>query len=179
MSVELCVFLRDKNVPTKDRWQQAINDSGVDLVLDDFDPRVHTGYLPAKLNGKPTGFEYYFGSVEEAFAERPERIGDRDRVLSFVLHSDLTELKAAMWAAAVLTKHASGIFYDPQSDEYAEDGGVFEMIRRDEAAEQERRKREAAKDVARTDRRCPQCGSPCPEYRRTCKACGFATGRAL
>ncbi len=179
MSVDLYVFLRDKDVPTRDRWQQAINAYGVDLVLDDFDPREHEGYLPVKLNGKPTGFEYYFGSVEEELGDRPERIGDRDRIISFVLHSDLTELKAAIWAAAVLTKHTSGIFCDPQSDEYAEGEGVFEMIHRDEAAEREHRYKEAAKDAARTERRCPKCGSPCPEYRNTCKACGFVIGRGL
>src|SRR4029077_4704527 len=139
MSVDLFVFLRDTDVPTRDSWQDAIKAAGVDLVLDDFDPREHTGYLPVKLDGKPTGFEYYFGSVDEELRQRPEQIGDRDRVISFVLHSDLTELRAAMWAAAVLTKHASGIFCDPQSDEYAEGDGVFAMIQRDEAAEKERR----------------------------------------
>src|SRR4029077_19923692 len=105
----------------------------------------------------------------EELRQRPEQIGDRDRVISFVLHSDLTELRAAMWAAAVLTKHASGIFCDPQSDEYAEGDGVFAMIQRDEAAEKERRYKEAEKDAARTERRCPKCGSPCPEYPNTCK----------
>jgi len=179
VSVDLYVFLRDQDVPTRDGWQQAINASGVDLVLDNFNPREHTVYLPVKLNFKPTGFEYYFGSVEQELGVVSERIGDRDRVISFVLHGDFTELKAAMWAAAVLTKHASGIFYDPQSDEYAEDDGVFEIIRRDEAAEKERRYKKAAMDAARTERRCPKCGSPCPEYRNTCKACGFAIGRAL
>jgi hypothetical protein len=28
-----------------------------------------------------------------------------------------------------------------------------------------------------TDRRCPECESPCPEYRKTCKVCGFELGR--
>jgi hypothetical protein len=29
-----------------------------------------------------------------------------------------------------------------------------------------------------TGRRCPECDSPCPEYRKTCKVCGFELGRA-
>jgi len=28
-----------------------------------------------------------------------------------------------------------------------------------------------------TERRCPQCGVLCPEYRKTCRCCGFAIGR--
>jgi hypothetical protein len=106
VSVDLNVFLHDKDVPTRDGWQQALDDSGVDLVLDEFDVREHKGFLPVKLNGKPTGFEYYFGSVGEDSEHIPERIGDRDCVILFVLHSDMTELKAAMWAAAILARHA-------------------------------------------------------------------------
>jgi hypothetical protein len=48
-----------------------------------------------------------------------------------------------------------------------------------ESQEQERKKRAAEKDAAITSRRCPKCGSPCPEYRKTCKACGFQIGRVV
>ena len=30
----------------------------------------------------------------------------------------------------------------------------------------------AAKDAAITDKRCPFCCKPCPDYRKTCKHCG-------
>ena len=39
-------------------------------------------------------------------------------------------------------------------------------------------RREAEKDATITDRKCPQCGAPCPSYRETCKACGANVGRA-
>jgi len=39
------------------------------------------------------------------------------------------------------------------------------------------RRRECEKDAALTDRRCPECGLPCPTYRKTCKFCGLALGR--
>ena len=48
-----------------------------------------------------------------------------------------------------------------------------------ESQEQERKQRAAEKDAVTTSRRCPKCGSPCPEYRKTCKGCGFEIGRAL
>jgi hypothetical protein len=37
-----------------------------------------------------------------------------------------------------------------------------------------KRRAAAEKDAALTERRCPQCDSPCPSYRKTCKVCGFA-----
>ena len=177
MSVDLFVFIHDENLPSRDEWQRAIESADIDLVLDEFEAREHTGFLPAQLRGESTGFEYYCGSVQEMFGEQPPEIGDRDCVVSFVLHGDTTELNAAMLAAAVLTKHAGGVFYDPQGDEFAEGDGVFDIIRHEEAAELERREYQAAKDADLTDRRCPQCGNPCPAYRKTCKVCGFQIGR--
>jgi hypothetical protein len=46
-----------------------------------------------------------------------------------------------------------------------------------EADHQAERAAAAAKDAALTERRCPECGSPCPSYRSKCKVCGFAIGR--
>ena len=54
---------------------------------------------------------------------------------------------------------------------------VFAMVRRDKEAEAARRREAAEKDRDLTDRRCPQCAAPCPTYRETCKACGYAIGR--
>jgi hypothetical protein len=36
---------------------------------------------------------------------------------------------------------------------------------------------EAMKNADITDRRCAQCGLPCPKYRKTCRACGYKMGR--
>ncbi len=38
--------------------------------------------------------------------------------------------------------------------------------------------RQSELDAQITDRLCPACGKPCPTYRRTCKHCEFAIGRA-
>jgi hypothetical protein len=37
--------------------------------------------------------------------------------------------------------------------------------------------KEAAQDAKSTDRKCPICGQPAPEYRATCKRCGYPYGR--
>jgi hypothetical protein len=39
--------------------------------------------------------------------------------------------------------------------------------------------KEAAKDAQFTDRKCPICGQPAPNYRKTCKRCGYPYGRDI
>lgn len=46
------------------------------------------------------------------------------------------------------------------------------------AAKKERDDKLADQWEAMTDRRCPKCGRPCPEFRRTCAFCGEHVGRA-
>jgi hypothetical protein len=179
MSVDLCVFLRNESLPTHSQWQAAINEKRLNLVLDDFSSREHTGFLPCRLNGVQCGFEYYFAGLEGAYEDIKTKIGDRDRVVTLVLHGSMDDLKAAMLTAAVLTELCDGVFYDPQGPEFLIGDGVFKLIQRDEDAERERIRRLAEKDAAITDRRCPKCGAPCPKYRKTCQVCRFEIGRAL
>lgn len=179
MSVELCVYLHDRDLPSRDAWQTAISAAGIDLQLDDFAPREHTGFLPAKLNGQNSGFEYYFQPV--AANERDDvlaEIGDRDRVVLFVTHASEIEGRSAMLAAAVLTELVDGVFLDPQGDVFARGHGVFTMIEEGERAAKEARMRHAEKKWGHlTKRRCPECGAPCPEYKKRCGVCDFAIGQ--
>ncbi len=46
-----------------------------------------------------------------------------------------------------------------------------------ERAEKQRRDAIVATYASKTERCCPQCGAPCPEYRKTCRSCGFEIGR--
>lgn len=180
MSVQLFVYLREEQLPTRDQWQLAIDSHGIDLTLDQFSTREHVGFLPAKLKGSNCGFEYAFQPVDQsATQEMPEQIGDRNKVVSFVTHGGREpDGEAAMLAAAVLTELTNGVYEDPQGGGFAEGTAVFEMIREQENAERERRRTAAAKWAGITARRCPECASPCPEYRKTCKVCGFELGRA-
>jgi uncharacterized Zn finger protein (UPF0148 family) len=53
------------------------------------------------------------------------------------------------------------------------------LLNRQEQTERERQMQDAVRRWAHvTQRRCPKCGAPCPEFRPTCKVCGFAIGRA-
>ncbi len=180
MSVEVTVYLRDAELPSRDEWQRAIDAEGIDLQLDQFSPREHTGFLPTKLDGQDCGFEYFFQSVDQAEKEDLlAEIGERDRSVSFVCHSSEIEGRAAMLAAAVLTKLADGVFFDPQGGGFARGRGVFALIEQGERSEMDRRMRLAVQKWAQTtSRRCPKCNAPCPEYRNKCSVCGFVIGRA-
>jgi hypothetical protein len=179
MSVEVIVYVCDSELPSRDEWQRAIDGEGIDLQLDEFSPREHTGFLPAKLDGQDCGFEYFFEPVNEAEAEEVlAEIGGRDRRVAFVCHSSQIEGRAAMLAAAVLTKLADGVFLDPQGPVFARGDRVFAMIEEEERAAWDARMQLAERKWGcATSRRCPKCQAPCPEYKNKCAVCGFMIGR--
>ena len=173
VSVKLCVYLRDDQLPTRDAWQAAINAAGMKLTLDEFDARSFDGFLSCLLDGVQCGFEYYFSPLEEQDEEIRNQIGDSNRLVMLKMHGgEMIDLKAAMYAAAALTESSGGTFYDPQGDVAATGRGVYELMRQNEEHDCERGRLAAEKDAAFTDNRCPHCGAPCPTYRKTCKACG-------
>jgi hypothetical protein len=187
MSVDLLVFLKREKLPTRDDWQRAIDGEGFDLTLDDVDTLSHTGFWPAKLNGKNCGFEYSFEKNEPLeLDDEPlepdamtDAIADRDYCVTFTIHGSVDELQAASVAGAVLAKSTDGVFVDPQSGEFATGAGAFQLLQDQERQEHERRMEVATKKWANvTKRRCPKCNAPCPEFRPTCSVCGYEIGRA-
>jgi hypothetical protein len=181
MSVDSFFFVRDDKLPTISQWQAALDAAGVGIVLEVVgDIRTHSGYLPATFRGKPSGFEWFYGTVVENFGgDLPDNLQGREHVVNCVTHSDLSELVCGLVACSVLSQVADGLFLDEESGGVIGPDEALKMALGIEAQEQERKKRAAEKDAAITDRRCPKCGSPCPEYRKTCKACGFEIGRAV
>jgi hypothetical protein len=181
MSVNSFFFVRDEKLPTVSQWQAALDGAGVGIVLEDIgDLRKHTGYLPARFRGQPSGFEWSYGPLAENFGgDAPDGLNGRKHVINCVTHSDMTELLCGLVACSVLSQVADGVFLDEESGSVVTADQALQMALGIEAKEQERRKRAAEKDAAITRRRCPKCGSPCPEYRKTCKACGFEIGRAV
>jgi hypothetical protein len=180
MSYELHVYLNDERLPTRDEWQQALNEHNCELLLDDFSPRTHTGFLPARFNGLKCGFEYYYdpigGDVPEDVAQA---IGPRDHFVAARLFSDKNEGQAAMLALATLAERFDGVFCDPQSGELIAGADVFEWMKQGEIAERAGRMSQAVSKWANlTERKCPECGAPWPEYRKTCMVCEFEIGRA-
>jgi hypothetical protein len=188
MSVDAFFFVCDENLPTVSQWQAALDRAGVGIVLDDVgDLRKHSGRLPAVWRGQPSGFEWFYGPLAEMFGgDAPHGLHGRRHVINCVTHSDMTELVCGLIACSVLAQIADGVFLDDDSGGLVGPNQALEMALGMESQEQERKKQEqerqarfAAQDAATTRRRCPKCGSPCPEYRKTCRACGFEIGRAL
>src|SRR5512133_2716137 len=151
MSVEVYVYLRNSRLPTHAEWQAAINKENVNLVLDEFSPREHTGFLPCRLNGSECGFEYLFHPLEDQDAEIRGQIGECARLVEMIWHGRMDDARAAMYAAAVLTEISGGVFHDLQTGEFATGRGVYELMRQAEESARERGRRAAAKDAAVTD----------------------------
>jgi hypothetical protein len=180
MSVDFFFFVPDEKLPTIPQWQAALDRAGVGIVLADVgDLRKHTGYLPATFRGQASGFEWFYGPLAENFGgDAPDGLGGRGHVINCVTHSDIGELVGDLIACSVLSQIADGLFLDQESGGLVSPNQALQMALGIESQEQERRRQAAEKDAATPNRRCPRCGSPCPEYRKTCKACGFEIGRA-
>jgi hypothetical protein len=120
MSIELHIFMRDSKVPTRDAWQQAIEELGFPAVLDKtLDVRQHTGFSPTVYTGQPTGFEFFLEPAVDllsSYSHIADHVGDREKCATFRWGGDLTEMAAALSAAAALTKLTDGIYYYPNDD---------------------------------------------------------------
>ena len=120
MSLELHIFLRDSQVPSRDIWQQAIEQSGFPTVLEPtLDLRRDTGYRPTSYKGQSTGFEFSLDAAAGILASYPQmatRVAGRDKCATFRWGGDLTECAAALSSAAALTKLADGIYFYPADE---------------------------------------------------------------
>lgn len=181
MSVQLCVFLHESDLPTHEQWQRAVQGAGHDLTLDSFSPREHIGFLPMRLGGEECGFEYSFEPVDPNEAEEVVAvIGNRSHVVTLTWQSSMLDLRAAEIAASTLTELCNGIFFDPQSGSHAEGKAVHSLLERERNAEIQRKLAEAERKWAKvTERRCPECHARCPEYWGSCWVCDYAIGRVL
>jgi hypothetical protein len=181
MSVDSFFFVRDEKLPTLSQWQTALDGAGVGIELEDVgDLRSHTGYLPATFRGQPSGFEWFYGPLAQNFGgAAPNGLDGRQHVINCVTHSDMTELVCGLVACSVLSQVADGLFLVEESGGLVNANQALQVALGIEPQEQERKMRAAEKDAATTSRRCPKCGSPCPEHRKTCKGCGFEIGRAI
>lgn len=179
MSVSTFVILQGEKLPTLAEWQRALDEAGFEIVLDaTIDLRSHVGYLPAKFKDMDSGFEWHFGEISEVFGRKLEVAGSRSQAIEFATHSDEQEAICALLSAGTLARISDGLVYDEESENFVP-GEHLIKVATDWAASEERRKESiAAADANLTDRRCPECGARCPTYRKSCKACGFAIGRA-
>ena len=120
MSLELHIFIQDPKVPSRDDWQQAIDDAGFPTVLDlSLDLRRDTGFRPTIYKEQATGYEFYLepaAGILESYSHLAEQVGSRDMCATFRWGGDLMECAAAISSAAALTKLADGIYFYPDDD---------------------------------------------------------------
>ena len=109
MSLERDVFLAADRIPTVAAWQAALQQAGIDLILDLL---THDGFLPLTHEGRATGFELGLRVVDGAEAALAD---GRDRVAVFQWHGDFASAIAAVLAAAVLAALTDGVLYDVEA----------------------------------------------------------------
>jgi hypothetical protein len=118
MSMEVYVFLKKSDLPVVSIWQRSIGDSGLLVDLDlIFDPTKDSGFVPCKLRGSGTGFEYFLSPIDDIASSYPdlkEVVQPYDSAATFSWGSRLDECAVALVAAATLAASSSGVMYDPQ-----------------------------------------------------------------
>jgi hypothetical protein len=118
MSVDLIVYLRRSAMPSPSAWQQAIRATGLPVELDhDFDPDTFSGFLPCRLRGTASGFEYFAGRLSPAEAAEVGAPLGSDFSVTLATHSDLKEFACSAVAAGALAQISGGLLVDPQSGE--------------------------------------------------------------
>lgn len=99
-------------------WQQAVRDAGFPVELDtDIDPDRFSGFLPCKLRGAVSGFEYFAARLSEVEAAEVGAPAGADFSVTLVTHSDLREFACSVAAAGALAWAGGGLLVDPQSGE--------------------------------------------------------------
>jgi len=134
MSVDSFLLLRDERLPDCAALQAAVSRIDTGIVLDDVgNMRKHTGFWPVDLKGQESGFEWYYGTVAETFAENPAWAVGYAHVVRFRTFSEIHELVSAMYVAGALASLADGRFYDEESNELL---GSEEILRLASALEE-------------------------------------------
>ena len=170
MAHELYVFFKDENLPTRDQWQASLDSHNAGLVLGNFDPREHVGDVPVILDGEKSSVQIFEGHISDLTDLDTDRLAGRDRYLMFELSAEPIEIQAAVLAAAALAMSASGLFFDPQANQYSEGAQVFGVIERAESGDAPSSRNESR--TPRPSRRCLRCRVVCPPHRARCRTCG-------
>jgi hypothetical protein len=128
MSVEFTVYLSRSEMPSPKEWATGIVDAGFGVELDTkFDVDAFSGFLPCKLDGVDSGFEYGSGPIEIVDGlELPE---DFDFSVTFTTHSDMRELATSVVSAGVLCSLTGGVLVDLQADEAVAGADAIEWAR--------------------------------------------------
>ena len=138
MSLELHIFMQDTRVPSREAWQQAVEQLGFPTVLYPMlDVRKDTGFSPTTYKGQATGFEFILepaADILSSYSHITPRVGSRDKCATFRWGGDMTECAASLSAAAALTKLTDGIYFYPDDDIIYDADEAVEATRRDLAS---------------------------------------------
>jgi hypothetical protein len=119
VSVDLFVVLNSGRLPNVESWQAELGRLSAPVELDrTVDPASHTGFWPIHIDGTASGFEFLTGSVSDCLGDlAPNQIDGRDLVAQFTTHSDMSELRGSMLAAAGLASLTNGLIVDGETGE--------------------------------------------------------------
>lgn len=99
-------ILSRADVPDRASMQNAIDAIGFNMKIDEsYEPFGSSGFLPCTLNGQPSGVEIFWEPLHDILAAWPnlkELVAERDSAMTFVLHSDMSELVCALVLSAAL-----------------------------------------------------------------------------
>lgn len=110
MSNEQFAFLQKSAVPTRARWQTAIDACGFDFQLDpDLKPFEDSGFLPCKLCNTDAGFEIEYEGSPEFLQDFAEIAQGRDYCISFRWGGSMAECASVMIASYALAKSFGAI----------------------------------------------------------------------
>lgn len=131
MSIEVWV-LSDRGLARTEEWQQALSAEGFPLRLDpDVVLREASGFFPAWLDDKLTGFECYHDDATEFIASYPDIDFGRQWTCALGLRTrgDFTEVFAAFMAATAYARATGGVVWDGESGEVMSPDRALEATR--------------------------------------------------
>ena len=136
MSLEIDI-LSDVRLKSISEWQDALDREGFPLRLtDDKDFWEGSGFWPASLEQKSTGFERYHIAFQELVENTYGVQFDREwkYVLALMYRGDVNEMMAALMAAIAYARATGGIVFEAESGRFltaSEAREVLEENKRD------------------------------------------------
>lgn len=131
MSMEVTV-LSDRRLAGTAEWQRALEAEGFALELDaEVVLGEASGFFPARLGGKPTGFECYHDDAAELIESYPDIDFGRAWTCALGLRvgGNMSEVLAAFMAATAYARATGGIVWDGESGEVMPPDRAAEVTR--------------------------------------------------
>jgi hypothetical protein len=131
MAMELNVLSQRRLASIAD-WQRAIDLEGYPLRLSpDVAFESVAGFVPARLDGKQSGFECYHDDPARVMKAGSD--ADFGRSWAFALGlriiGDFAELRAAWMAATAYARATGGVVHDPEEERLYDYEGAREAVR--------------------------------------------------